>query len=206
MIAVPAIAAVVGHPPTPTELEEFVDGSLRAWARSPIGPHKVAIQIAAVAEFNLGRYALQSLRGRVATATWAQGREHYRQFRHPLRLLLRTMYELTQDELREAGMSEVAVYRGLEHVPQGRLPEWLRVHDSGRGPVEMQPMSSFSARENVALFFAGHSGGANDNSVMLTASVPIGRILSCARTGFGALHEYEYVVLQTDGDVAARRI
>jgi hypothetical protein len=205
MMATRTIATVVGHPPTPPELEAIVDAALKEWARTPIGKDKVAIHIAATAEFCLGRYALRSLRGRVSAAIWKEGRTRYQEIRQPMRLLLRTMYELTQDELREAGIHEIAVYRGLEHVPRGRLPAWLRSHPSGRGPVEMQPISSFSASENVALFFAGHSGGADDNSVVLTATVPVGRILSCARTGFGALHEYEYVVLQTDGDVAARK-
>ncbi len=56
--------------------------------------------------------------------------------------------------------------------------------------VILQPMSSFSSQYAQASQFGNQ---------MFTARIPVERIMGSARTGFGCLNEYEFIVLDGPG-------
>jgi hypothetical protein len=73
------------------------------------------------------------------------------------------------------------------------------VDASDVGGLALNPISSWSSDKTVARMFAdGETGGGHregDNGVVMRATVPRGMVLSTSVTGFGALPEYEFVLL-----------
>jgi len=55
----------------------------------------------------------------------------------------------------------------------------------------LQPLSSFSLDPDQALYFTS----SEEYRVLIACDVPVGRILSTARTGYGCLEEAECVVI-----------
>lgn len=117
--------------------------------------------------------------------------EHYAQVGDFYRRFVRVMYEHTQAELKAAGIERVSVYRGMYF--QGNTPAWAKRGASNR--MHLQPANSFSARKATSQGFGDH---------LFEASIPRDRVLGSARTGFGCLNEYEYVVLDSDGEAFLR--
>jgi hypothetical protein len=113
------------------------------------------------------------------TAHYAKVAPFYRRF-------ARRMYEHTQEQLAKEGITEVAVYRGMD-FNSGR-PTWAMLGQSTR--PDLQPANSWSTVPSVAQRFG---------STRFTATIPASRIIGSARTGFGCLNEKEYVIMATDG-------
>lgn len=119
------------------------------------------------------------------------------------------IYEKTQAKLREAGYSEgdtVRLYRGLQSEPQ----EYLENHDGGWMQVQPWSISSWTAAKSVAGDFATMDRERSDvegSGTLLTADVPIERILSMWQTGPGSHGEFEYLILGQNGlDAYATRV
>lgn len=103
---------------------------------------------------------------------------------------LRATYENTQEYLKANGVTEVQLSRGFQFGDQENLPEWAtHGRKSDSESVTLRPLSAFSANPDTARQFAGPFGA------RVGATVPASRIWSTARTGPGALHENEYIVL-----------
>jgi SPP1 gp7 family putative phage head morphogenesis protein len=113
---------------------------------------------------------------------------------------LRAQYDDTQKMFRDAGITKVELSRGFDIRPPDRglhdigftdPPSWAKNGD--RTEVPLRPLSSFA-------YVAAKAN--NFGNWRFDAYVPISRILSTPRTGFGCLREKEVVVL--GGPLAGR--
>lgn len=105
-----------------------------------------------------------------------------------LRAHVRAQYVETQKELASRDIDHVEVVRGAS------LPEQEALEIARTGRVVLQPASSFSTSFSTARMFSGASGK-DHISTVVRARVDRKRILGFPKTGFGALHESEIVVL-----------
>lgn len=105
------------------------------------------------------------------------------------RAFLRAQYNATQDYFKAAGIKEVSVYRGME-FSNGTKPDWAKVQIGGSTEIPLRPLSSFAYSLGEAEQF-GHT--------IISGTVPVERVLSCARTGVGCLNEDEIVVMAGPG-------
>jgi hypothetical protein len=119
---------------------------------------------------------------------------------------LRDMHDRTQAWFAERDITEVSLYRGqneyasvddtfdpidLEFGHEAPEDTLIRATEVGigDGTVRLRPLSSWSADRRTAYGFTTYSGS------VMHATVPVSRILSHPRTGFGCLSEEECVVL-----------
>jgi len=116
------------------------------------------------------------------------------------RKLLRTMYDQTQADLAEAGLTDtVLLYRGVTFT-KGLSPDW---EEGDIVSIATNAMSSWSSDEGVAGGFATHMALlGEDFGAILEMEVPVSRILSTSRTGFGCFTEAEFLVLGSSEDEA----
>ena len=104
--------------------------------------------------------------------------------------VIRAMYDLTQAHFKKLGIKEVVLFRGVstkvetkyEDLEFGDVVQW-----------KGNSAESWSVTYSTAKSFAGYSG------IIISARVPVSRILSTARTGFGCLDEEEMVILGNIG-------
>jgi len=112
------------------------------------------------------------------------------------------IYEDTQARLSEAGFQEgdtVRLYRGLRSTPETRLPEGA---DGGWVDLDMYSVSSWTFSKSRAANFACMEGGAGSeggSGTLVSADVPIERILNFWETGPASDGEMEWLVLGQDG-------
>ena len=111
---------------------------------------------------------------------------------------LRTMYDNTQAELRAEGITELTVYRGMDHdyMPAGHTlgdEDEVAIGPRVDGVTVLQPMSSFSTNREVATRFV--DGDDQRYGRMQAMVIPAERVLSYPGSGYGALEEREVVVL-----------
>ena len=116
--------------------------------------------------------------------------------------LMGSVYKLTQEDLHAAGLKTLMLYRGMygEHLAP-YFPASGEV--SGRGRVPLSLLSSFSPRRSWAVEFSQPIWDTTFPigfflrpriSLLLGGQVPAERVFSTAKTGFGAIHEMEFVV------------
>ena len=103
-----------------------------------------------------------------------------------MRAYVDEVYTDTQEHLRELGVTEVTVFRGVSMLGAG--PPMAGSTRETRD-VELNPLSSFSLISGVAENFSGKTG------YVFTATVPAERVFSIPTTGPGCLGEYEVVVV-----------
>ena len=106
-----------------------------------------------------------------------------------------SVYEETQDRLKELGIDSLTVYRGM-HVPKGE-------EGVGNRQVRMQPISSFSTNYDEAYAFARSAEG-KKVSALMAVEVPREKVFSTSISGLGCLREEEVVVL--GGEVEAKMV
>jgi hypothetical protein len=117
------------------------------------------------------------------------------------RRVARHQYEHTQDELEAAGITHVGLYRGM-HFHASAKPDWLF---EGTGPADLSPVNAWTSLKSVSkLTYFGSPG--TGSGWLLEGTVPRELVLGTARTGFGCLHEWEYVVMNNPGDLKMYRI
>lgn len=108
------------------------------------------------------------------------------------RRFVRRMYEHTQDDLAEQGITTISVDRGMSFSARPGFadskPEWAQIGTQSR--PDLQPANSWSTSKAVANRFG---------NVRFSAVIPADRVLGSARTGFGCYSEKEFVVLVSDG-------
>ena len=112
---------------------------------------------------------------------------------------LHAQYDATQDLFAKAGITEVVLYRGFKFSTP---PAWARlpgkdaygntvVNGPGRETIAtLRPLSSFSYSPRQAVNFSDSS-----SPRVISATVPVSRILSTPRSGFGCYGEKEYVIV-----------
>lgn len=96
--------------------------------------------------------------------------------------VLKTMYAHTQVRLREEGFKpgdQITLYRGINTaMPQSNKGDFYNMRGNA--------MESWTTRRDIADMFG---------QKRIAVRVPVERILSTARTGFGCLSEWEVIVL-----------
>jgi hypothetical protein len=101
--------------------------------------------------------------------------------------LLKTMYKRTQEQLKAAGITHIEVYRGV-----GKGPELPSRKTGARVTRRGNVLESWTVSRSVAEYFG---------PVIVRTVVPVERVLSTCRTGFGSLPEHEVVVIGGVDDV-----
>ena len=121
---------------------------------------------------------------------------HYGMHSSVLKDFLKTMYDLTQDALKNAGVEYLTVYRGtgLEEEAVNFGPNAIK---TGGGDVEVlqRPMSAWSWAKSTAMSFAADSKLVDRPAMFMGTIVPAEQILSFPGTGFGSFDEAEVVLL-----------
>ncbi len=115
---------------------------------------------------------------------------------------LAAQYDATQERFAAAGITHVTVYRG-HGVTRSDLGRggWLDDTFTDYTPdgvdiaVPMRPASSFTADADIALAFSGQRDPTRVENLVLSATVPVERILGTSRSGWGSQQEAEIVVL-----------
>lgn len=140
----------------------------------------LAMQRAVAEEFKQGAAPLKVFVGRDAGAI-RDSKAIYEEKGAALRAFVRAQYEETQRQLREQGITEVTLYRGMGGARGA----------AGVTQEEMvlQPASSFASDYDTARLFTG------SNPALIAVKVPADRILATPRSGWGSLREHEFVVL-----------
>ena len=113
------------------------------------------------------------------------------------RSILRAMYNKTQSELKDRGITEVKAYRGVHIDPL----EFSKMNAGGgikNVQVKTNVLSSWSLSGSIAREFAQDITG----GVVFSSVIPASRILSLPTTGFGCLTEGELIVLGGKNDWA----
>jgi len=183
--------------------EAAVSSLITGWARSSNdeSAKALAIQEAARAEFSLGGTQAWSedkeLKSRVTADLAVHGRVY--------RDLLRAQYDLTQSDLRAAGITSLRMYRGFSWSDAKEVPSW----GLKSGPALMpplRPLSSWSTRQDLAERYAGETQGwpAKSYGTVMSATIPASAVLSTARSGFGSLAQQEFVTLAVGGEITVR--
>lgn len=182
---------------------------IQNWAHSSSNAdwRGVAIQIAAKKEFGTDVRAFAAEYWNDVDNSNAVVREAEEMFaRYPdmmdaLRSFVRAQYETTQRMLRELGVDEVTLYRGMK-IPDEAVrlsPEEGGVAwGAGLSTVTLSdnPLASWSIRHSVARRSHFNRG------TTLRCSAPREMIFSCPLTGFGCADEYEVLILNA-GDNAS---
>ena len=101
--------------------------------------------------------------------------------------LLKTMYKRTQEQLKAAGITHIELYRGV-----GKGSELPSRKAGARVTKRGNVLESWTASRSVAEDFG---------PVIVRTVVPVERVLSTCRTGFGSLPEHEVVVIGGVDDV-----
>ena len=108
-----------------------------------------------------------------------------------LRAFLRAQYDSTQDWLKEQGIDEIDLYRGMGKGPRTQRGD--RATGAGITPSRLRPMSSWTTSAEEARNFG--------NATYFTR-VPRDQIIGTPASGFGCLKETEIVILGHPMDVA----
>lgn len=167
-------------------LREIVMGDLIAqWAATSndSNPRSLAVQDAVAAEFGLTDFQPWSTPHSVTAAYYAKNGALLRSF-------VRAMYELTQEDLKKRGITHVTLKRGM-HLSKrpGDVGETVR--------MKLRPASSFTSETAQANKFG---------QTHITGIIPIERILGSAHTGFGCLHEIEWVTLGGEDEYTLSKV
>ena len=93
------------------------------------------------------------------------------------------MYDRTQEELVATGNKTVTLYRGVNVDDPQKYASGDKIN------ITANALESWSTDSRVAGTFG---------NVIMKAEVPIEKIVSTARTGFGCLNEWEFVASGVD--------
>jgi hypothetical protein len=182
------------HGDTPEE--KTINGLIGSWASSSSDGNvtSMSLQRAAMEEFGLPSESYDRCIRRYADAG-KQVNDVYAKHGPFLRKFVRTMYNLTQADLKAKGIKWLTLYRGVHY---DESPAWISSSGSWE---EVQfthnPISSWSTDFGTSTSFA-NSGGSSH--IMLAAHVPAERVLSNPGSGFGCLGEEEFTIFGGDGD------
>ncbi len=170
--------------------DKYVDSNIQQWAETSADHNQksIALQLAAQKEFGLDDARIDHIDSYYVD----KARGQLKREEAALRSFLRAQYNLTQDWFEERGISEVYVFRGMvldeeEFAYQEKF--------CGRRDMDYQPISSFASELSTAITFSGEDGNIGDHEVVSIIKLPVERILSTSRTGFGCLNESEVTVL-----------
>lgn len=187
--------------------ERVVSTLISHWARTSgdSDTFAIALQIAAREEFGL----VSSSLGHVSDRVIAEAKDLVRQYGAGMRAFMRVQYEATQEMFKAQGIKSVTLYRGCGFykesapsfisTPLGTPTRQKKAFSlKANQKTVHQPISSYSTDMGTCHYFSDRYG---DYATMVGAEVPVSRILSTSRTGFGCLNEKEVVVLGGEDNV-----
>jgi hypothetical protein len=164
-----------------------ISNFIQQWSKTSNNgdPDSHAIQRTAEKEFNLTETSKWIGRTELETKNLEETAEDLSEERYDAySQILRGQYEETQKFFKDRGIETLTVYRGSG------------VGSPSDTEVITRPLSSWSTDFRVASRFADGNQEMYDlESVIYRAEVPVSSVLSTAGTGFGALSEYEIVLL-----------
>ena len=171
---------------------DYVDKSIAQWAATSADHDResIALQLAAQKEFGLDDARINHIDEYYVD----QARGLLKKKEAALRSFLRVQYDLTQEWFEEQGIKDVYIFRGMvldEH--EFDYSEKF----CGKKWMDYQPISSFSVELPTAMAFSGEETDydSSDHEVISIIKMPVERILSTSRTGFGCLNEAEVTIL-----------
>ncbi|MFB8235558.1 hypothetical protein ACFC58_03310 [Kitasatospora purpeofusca] len=169
-----------------------VNRMIADWAMTSNDEYFASLALQDIARDHFG---LQPTADWTVTDQVAQEVAEHRAARGPaLTAFLTSMWESTQNHLREADLGSLTVFRGMS-TPDGRPPADWAADGATLDSPPLRPLSSFSLDPVVAEDFATDNGP----GIVISAIVPAGRIIATPATGVGCLDEAEVVVLAGPG-------
>lgn len=192
---------------------ELVSSAIEVWKQTSNDSHlgALGVQRAAADEFGLPsakKWAAET--GDLQT----QVDKYYNDNQAALREFVRAQYNVTQRELKKAGITSVTLHRAMGFDANNEIPNWLKTNLDPSGShfnpklkpagstadvaeSDWRPLSSWSHASGEAGKFYGYGS----SGVQVAASVPANLIMSTPRTGNGCLKEREWVVMAAPGQV-----
>jgi len=114
--------------------------------------------------------------------------------------LLTAMRNMTQEELKAAGIERVVIYRGVKFDSDPQEMELISGTQGQNVGYTGNAIESWTTQEGTGERFAGSHGGGYVGAVY-RMEIPVERVVGTARTGFGCLDEWEWVIIGGEGDV-----
>jgi len=165
-------------------------------------PISLAIQISADKEFN----TMASLDHLFWREDFKTAKELCERYEKGFRAFLRTQHDATQELFKKLGIKKVRLYRGMklsdkelklskeiiEKLDRPDLDVGFAIAEKKK--ISLQPISSFSLDPDQAMNFT-LLADENQYKTLIACDMPVERILSTARTGYGCLEEAECVVI-----------
>ena len=111
--------------------------------------------------------------------------------------VMKSMYDQTQKEFAEAGITSVTLYRGISLT---NTPSWLKGSKVGETVEIKTPPITSTATDAGSTYFFAHGGGFYqpkplENAVIVSATFPVSRVLSFSLSGMGDASEKEVVFI-----------
>jgi len=175
--------------------EDRVNEMVKAWAASSGDsvPLSVLLQVAAAEVFGVesAYYPEEKLTELWRIMGWDAEWGAVEQAQEQARRFVRTVYEITQEELAWKGIKTIRLYRGLS-IPVDSLPPMVERDDN---IIHMSnPLSSWSLDISTAQIFMGEATE-DEAAVILAVEVPVERVFSTCITGPGCYIEQEVVLI-----------
>lgn len=173
--------------------EQAVNVLVAAWAGSSNDSNEMSLAIQDVAQKEFGLTNTMAWdRGPFARDIQTGVDARVAEYGHVYGSFLHAQYDSTQAFLKEKGITEVGLYRGM--LLHGEPP-------TGQQAVpEMRPLSSWSSDRSIAADFGTANRSSSDiKGTVLAATFPSSAVISTPVTGVGCLSESEFVVLAPPG-------
>ena len=165
--------------------QEIMSDIVRTWASTSgdANPGSLMMQRSAAELFDLPWPPVGYTTGRAAEAI-ATADRLYELHKDVADFITQGMYDNTQKVLTELGYGDtIRLARGIDMPFDVHTALGL---DGKLEEVMLNPLSSFAQNRSISKQFG---------NVTVWVDVPKERILSCSFTGYGCLHEYEFVVI-----------
>jgi hypothetical protein len=179
------------------------------WAGSSNDAHPRSLTVQNLAEEVFGIENASEWDSKVPPKTLAQIDEYTEKFGDVYRAYIKAQYELTQQKFKDAGITEVVLYRGMNEVGYEDV-KGLDQREVRSTEIQSRPLSSWSTNIDTAYEFGvGQDSGYTDDKflwamendedmgypLLMRQVVPVEAIFATPFTGVGCYKEEEMVVL-----------
>jgi hypothetical protein len=180
-----------------TQRDRDVGALVRTWAAGNSAPITLALQDRAAKLFGIPKDSLPPLGYAEGSSAQAAADALSAKYAAVIDSFLTSQWELTQEDLGNAGIKAVKLYRIFHFASD---PEWVKGKSAGDiiDAPPQRPLASWgyikSSAENAGTFTAG------GHDVVAEAVVPRELLLSYPKTGFGSYNETEFVAIDAPGE------
>jgi hypothetical protein len=169
------------------DASELVANLMTTWMSSSTSEMSTAMQLAARDAFHLHDAPLPPLTRSIGAF---DPQKVYSEHAGALTAFLRAQYDATQAWFKNQGITSMPLHRGIGYGLLQHTPSGVKWNSAGTAPFDLRPMSSFSTSHVRAGNFTR-----SEHNIVISADVPVSRIISTPWTGMGAALEREMVVL-----------